>query len=220
MDAMRGWVTTYVHKGIPIALACAFALLSGGNIVLAEDQPTETQILDALTARGPARGAHEPAGGRERGNDERQFIEALLKKKPRTITIDERRRVADIASQKPSIDLEVTFEFDSAIVGPKAVPTLVTLGRALSKPKLKGTTFLIGGHTDAAGSDSYNQSLSERRAEAVKVFLAEQFELSPDQMLAIGFGRSELKNAAKPLAAENRRVQIVNIKQQATVSQK
>jgi hypothetical protein len=86
---VKGWGTTSVHKGIPIALTCALALLSGGNIVLAEDQPTETQILDALKARGPARGAHEPAGGRERGSDERQFIEALLKKKPRTITVDD-----------------------------------------------------------------------------------------------------------------------------------
>jgi outer membrane protein OmpA-like peptidoglycan-associated protein len=114
----------------------------------------------------------------------------------------------------------VTFEFDSAIVGPKAVPTLATLGRALGNPSLKGATFLIGGHTDAAGSDSYNQSLSERRAEAVKIFLAEQFKLSPDRLLAIGFGSSKLKNTAHPLAAENRRVQIVNIEQQGTVSEK
>jgi outer membrane protein OmpA-like peptidoglycan-associated protein len=96
----------------------------------------------------------------------------------------------------------------------------VTLARALGNPELKGATFLIGGHTDAAGSDSYNQSLSERRAEAVKIFLTEQFKLSPEQLLAIGFGRSQLKNTTDPLAAENRRVQIVNIEQQATVSQK
>jgi flagellar motor protein MotB len=38
--------------------------------------------------------------------------------------------------------------------------------------------------------------------------------------LAIGFGRSQLKNTTDPLAAENRRVQIVNIEQQATVGQK
>jgi outer membrane protein OmpA-like peptidoglycan-associated protein len=210
----------HAQRLTPIALACALALLAGGEVVLAEDQPTEAQILDALKARGPARGAHEPADSRGGGSDERRFIEALLKKKPRSITIDDRRRVADIASQKPSIDLEVTFEFNSATIGAQAVPTLVTLGRALGNQELKGATFLIGGHTDAAGSDGYNQSLSERRAEAVKVFLTEQFKLSPDQMLAIGFGRSELKNTADPLAAENRRVQIVNIEQQATVSQK
>jgi outer membrane protein OmpA-like peptidoglycan-associated protein len=217
---VKGCVTTYLHKGIPIALACTVTLLCGGNAVRAEDPPTEAQILDALKARGPARAAHEKVGDQERGVDERQFIEALLRKKPRTITIDDRRRVAQIASQKPGIDLEVTFEFNSAVIGPKAVPTLVTLGRALGNPRLKGASFLIGGHTDAAGSDSYNQSLSERRAEAVKTYLVEQFKLSPDQLLAIGFGMGELKNTANPLSAENRRVQIVNIQQQAAVSQK
>jgi hypothetical protein len=72
----------------------------------------------------------------------------------------------------------------------------------------------------ANGNDGYNRSLSERRAEAVKTFLTEQFRLSPEQLLAIGFGRTQLKNTANPLAAENRRVQIVNIEQQPTVSQK
>jgi hypothetical protein len=64
-----------------------------------------------------------------------------------------------------------------------------------------------------------NQSLSERRAEAIKIFLAEQFKLSPDQLLAIGFGKSQLKNTTDPFAAENRRVQIVNIEQQACNTQ-
>lgn len=216
---MNGWVAMCAQRVIPVALACALTLCAGAA-VLAEDQPTETQILDALKARGPARGAQALAGDREQSSDERGFIEALLKKKPRTITIDERRRVAEIASQKPSIDLEVTFEFNSAVIGPNAVPTLVTLARALGNPELKGATFLIGGHTDAAGNDGYNQLLSERRAEAVKIFLTEQFKLSPEQLLAIGFGRSQLKNATDPLAAENRRVQIVNIEQQATVNQR
>jgi outer membrane protein OmpA-like peptidoglycan-associated protein len=208
-----------LHKRIPIALACVLAVLSGRNVVLAEDQPTEAQILEALKAHGPARDAHDSAGDREPGSDERQFLEALRKKNLRTITIDDRRRVAEIVSRSPSIDLDVTFANNSAIIGPGAVPTLVTLGRALGRPELKGATFLIGGHTDAAGSDGYNQSLSERRAEAVKTFLAEQFKLSPDQMLAIGFGRSELKNTADPMAAENRRVQIVTIEQQACTTQ-
>jgi outer membrane protein OmpA-like peptidoglycan-associated protein len=208
---MNGWVTTYVHRGIPIALACAVALLSGSNAALAEN-PSEAQILDALKGRG-TRGAHDPAAALERDSEERRFLEELRKRNPRTITIDDRRKTAEIISQKPSIDLEVTFEYNSAIIGPKAVPTVVTLARALASPDLKGAIFLIAGHTDAAGSDGYNQSLSERRAEAVKIFLAEQFKLSPEHMLAIGFGRSQLKNTKDPLAAENRRVQIVNTEQ-------
>jgi outer membrane protein OmpA-like peptidoglycan-associated protein len=126
------------------------------------------------------------------------------------MTPGDRKVVVDIIAQRPNIDLEVTFEYNSAVISPSAVPTLVTLGSALADPELRGATFLIAGHTDAAGSDSYNQLLSEHRAEAVKFYLAQQFKLPPDHLLTIGFGRSQLKNRDNPLAAENRRVQIVN----------
>jgi outer membrane protein OmpA-like peptidoglycan-associated protein len=217
---VNGLVALYIHKRISIGLVCTLAVLYSANAVLAEDQPTEAQMLQALKAHGPTRSEHNNPADNGEGGDERRFVEALLKKKPRTITIDERRMVAEIAHQKPSIDLEVTFAHGSATIGPQAVPVLVTLGRALGNAELKGATFVIAGHTDAAGNDSYNQSLSERRAEAVKVFLITQFKLSPNRLLAVGFGRSQLKNAADPLAAENRRVQIVNVEQRAAVSQR
>jgi outer membrane protein OmpA-like peptidoglycan-associated protein len=207
---MKCGAALFVQRVIPVALVCAFALLSGGNAARAQSQPSEAQILDALKARGPARGAHESAALREQDSDERQFLEELRRKNPRTITVDDRKRVAEIASQHPSIDLEVTFDYNSAVISPQAVPVLVKLGRALASSDLKGATFLINGHTDAAGNDSYNLALSERRAEAVKLYLAQHFNLPPDQLFAVGFGRSQLKNAADPLAAENRRVQIVN----------
>ena len=217
---MNGWLAMFLHKRLSIGLACTLALLSGGNVVLAEDRPTEAQMLEALRAHGPTRAAlNDPADDQKR-SDERRFVEALRRKKPRTITIDDRRRVAEITRQKPSIDLEVTFAHGSATIDPQAVPVLVALGRTLGDSDLKGATFVIAGHTDAAGSDSYNQLLSERRAEAVKIFLTRQFKLSPDRLLAVGFGRSQLKNAANPLAPENRRVQIVNVEQKTTVSQK
>jgi outer membrane protein OmpA-like peptidoglycan-associated protein len=146
----------------------------------------------------------------ERATNERRFIEALLKKAPRTITVDDRRKVAEIVNEKPNIDLEITFEYNSAIITQQAVPTLRTLGHALANKELAGATFVIAGHTDAYGGEAYNQTLSERRAEAVKDFLAGHFNLSRDQLLAIGFGKSQLKNPTSPLAAENRRVQIVN----------
>ena len=85
------------------------------------------------------------------------------------------------------------------------------VGRALSSPELKNAMFLLAGHTDAKGGDGYNQLLSERRAESVKQWLVDNFKVSPDRLRAIGFGRTSLKNQHKPLAAENRRVQVVNM---------
>jgi len=141
--------------------------------VRADDPPTEAQMLEQLTAHETRR-VRDPARDRE----ERQFIDALLKKALSTITPEERRTVADkLLYRKPSIDLEVPFEFGSDEIGPRARALLDRLGRTLSRPELRGTIFVIAGHTDAAGGDAYNQSLSERRAGAVKTYLTEQFKL-------------------------------------------
>ena len=88
---------------------------------------------------------------------------------------------------------------------------LTTLGRALVDARLAGNAFLIAGHTDAKGSDDYNLALSEKRAEAVRQFLIDNFKIAPDKLVAKGFGRQHLKNPKLPLAGENRRVQIVNL---------
>jgi outer membrane protein OmpA-like peptidoglycan-associated protein len=70
---------------------------------------------------------------------------------------------------------------------------------------------MLGGHTDAKGSDEYNQTLSERRAETVKRFLMEKYHLPAANLVSAGYGKKGLKNAADPYAAENRRVEIVNM---------
>ena len=70
---------------------------------------------------------------------------------------------------------------------------------------------MLGGHTDASGGDAYNQGLSERRAEAVRRYLVEKFKLQIDSFVVTGFGKTQLKNPAQPLAEVNRRVQVVNL---------
>jgi outer membrane protein OmpA-like peptidoglycan-associated protein len=71
--------------------------------------------------------------------------------------------------------------------------------------------FLVAGHTDAKGSDAYNLILPDQRAKAVAGFLVENFHIDPKQLVAVGFGEEKLKNSENPLAAENRRVQVVNM---------
>jgi outer membrane protein OmpA-like peptidoglycan-associated protein len=130
--------------------------------------------------------------------------------------LGERGKIAEIAKDKPSINIEITFDYDSDVVGPKALRPLLSLGRALSNEQLKGNVFFVNGHTDARGIAEYNQNLSERRAEAMKRVLIEEFQLPADTLIAVGYGKSQLKNKAEPFAGENRRVQIVNSEQQAT----
>jgi outer membrane protein OmpA-like peptidoglycan-associated protein len=111
----------------------------------------------------------------------------------------------------PSVDLEIFFDYKSAEITPAAEAALTPLGRALSDARLAGDKFLIAGHTDAKGGAEYNLTLSRRRAEAVRQFLIDKFGIDGAKLVATGMGLKHLKNAKQPLAAENRRVQIVNL---------
>jgi outer membrane protein OmpA-like peptidoglycan-associated protein len=117
---------------------------------------------------------------------------------------------------KPQIDLEIYFDYDSAVVGAKALPALVALGNVLSKPDYRSTVFFINGFTDATGGADYNLRLSQHRAEAVRRVLIEQFGLPPDTLISTGFGKELLKIPEQPFADQNRRVQIVNTEQKAS----
>ena len=95
---------------------------------------------------------------------------------------------------------------------------LRALARALTNPDLKGSTFIVAGHTDAAGGDAYNQELSERRADSIKRYLVEKPGISATDLVTIGYGKTQLKDPADPLADLDRRVQVANTENKATAS--
>jgi len=107
-----------------------------------------------------------------------------------------------------SINIEVYFEFDSDKLTAKAKTQLKPLGEALSGMDLSDSTYLVIGHTDAKGSNEYNQKLSERRAISVRTHLIEEFPIRPSALKAIGLGETQLKKPSEPNAAVNRRVEI------------
>lgn len=129
----------------------------------------------------------------------------------RSLSAADRDQMAAIATKRPKINLEINFEYNSAKLTPTAEPQLNNLGEALTSSDLKGAVIMLGGHTDAKGSDQYNQTLSERRAETVKRFLVDKYHISADSLVAAGYGKKGLKNPNDPMAAENRRVEIVNM---------
>jgi outer membrane protein OmpA-like peptidoglycan-associated protein len=88
----------------------------------------------------------------------------------------------------------------------------------LSNSELKGSTFVVAGHTDAAGGDGYNQDLSERRADSIKRFLVDKFGIDGTDLVSVGYGKSKLKEPSQPRAEVNRRVQVVNMENKATAS--
>jgi outer membrane protein OmpA-like peptidoglycan-associated protein len=139
-------------------------------------------------------------------------------RKTRSLSSADRDQIETIAQQRPSVDVEVYFDYDSAALTPQAEPQLNNLGKALTSQDLTGSVVMLGGHTDAKGTDDYNQGLSQRRAETVKKFLVDNYHIPADTLISSGYGKRELKNAADPFAAENRRVQIVNMANNAQAS--
>lgn len=115
------------------------------------------------------------------------------------------------AAPPPSISFQIEFEFDSAELTPAAKQQLDELAEALSSTQLAPFTFQINGHTDAVGPESYNETLSSRRAESVKSYLMTQHGISAARLEARGLGERALLDAGNPDAAINRRVEIVNL---------
>lgn len=116
-------------------------------------------------------------------------------------------------SKPPSIDLYINFKYNSAELEPDALLTLKALGKALQSPELKDARIQIIGHTDATGSDAYNQRLSEQRAGAVQKLLVAIYDIDPTHVEAFGRGEAELKDSARPENGINRRVEIRNVEQ-------
>jgi outer membrane protein OmpA-like peptidoglycan-associated protein len=110
-----------------------------------------------------------------------------------------------------SVNLYVNFAYDSADLTSDARITLDRLGYALVDDRLKSFSFMIEGHTDAKGSEQYNQKLSERRAETVRQYLTAQFGIEQNRLTARGFGKLRLLDPARPEDGVNRRVQVLNL---------
>ena len=184
---------------------------------------TEDQILRALAppakkplTRGLSVGPPqaEPVVSAEEG----RFVQKIRGRPTRSLSASEREEIATIAKDKPNIDLEITFDYNSAEISAKSLPSVQALGKALTNPDLKGSTFVVAGHTDAAGSDAYNQDLSERRADSIKRYLTDKFGIAGADLVTVGYGESKLKDPSQPLAEANRRVQVVNMANKTTAS--
>ena len=111
---------------------------------------------------------------------------------------------------RASLSLQIQFDFNSARVRPESQKALSNLAQALQSSELATTKFAIEGHTDAKGRADYNQQLSQQRADAVKAFLVHE-GVQTVRLSTSGKGSTELANPADPLAAENRRVRVVNL---------
>jgi outer membrane protein OmpA-like peptidoglycan-associated protein len=186
-----------------------------------DNNVTEDQIVRALApakkplTRGLSVGPQtDPAATAE----ETKFVQTIRGRTTRSLSNTEREEIASMAKDKPNIDLEITFDYNSADISAKSLPSVQALGRALTSADLKGSTFIVAGHTDAAGGDTYNQDLSERRADSIKRYLMDKFGIAGADLVTVGYGKSKLKDPNQPMAEVNRRVQVVNMENKTTAS--
>ena len=115
-----------------------------------------------------------------------------------------------VAPAPAKVDLVINFDFNSARIQESSNPQLERLASAMKLEQLQALRFQVEGHTDAKGTAQYNQALSERRAQSVAGFLAQQ-GVAAERLKPLGKGFSELLNKNDPLSPDNRRVRISTI---------
>jgi len=198
-----------ITLGAAISMTAGLAMAGDSNV-------SADQILNALRPKPQTRGLSagtqaEPAVATAVATKDIGFVQTLRNRKTRSLSLGEREQIAEITSTKPKIDLEIQFDYNSADIRQSSVPEVQELGKALSDANLRGSTFVIAGHTDAIGTEVYNQELSERRAEAIKRYLTEKYGINGSDLVTVGYGKSKPKDANAPTDPANRRVQVVNM---------
>ena len=198
-------------------LTAGAALSMTAGLAVAGDTVSADKIVDALkpkasVSRGLSTGPQQqPPVDVAVQAKETSFVNTLRNRKTRSLSLGERQEIAELAATKPKIDLEIQFEYNSADISKNSVNAVQELGKALSDATLKGSTFVVAGHTDAIGGEAYNQDLSERRADTIKKYLTEKYGIAGSNLVTVGYGKTRPKDANTPMDPANRRVQVVNM---------
>jgi outer membrane protein OmpA-like peptidoglycan-associated protein len=207
-------MTSFVRfSAIKAMTVCAAFTMTAGLALAGDGTVPADQIIHALQPRPLTRGLSmgEPQIDQAAKTKEDTFLASVRNRRTRSLSLDEREEIASIASTKPNIDLEINFDYNSAEISKASLPAAQELGKALSNPSLKGSTFVVAGHTDGIGGETFNQDLSERRADTIKTFLVQKYGISGTDLVTVGYGKTKLKDAQNPADPLNRRVQVVNM---------
>ncbi|MFY9958164.1 OmpA family protein [Bradyrhizobium sp.] len=204
---------TSFHRFFGKAIAMSAALsMTAGLAFAADGTVSADRIISALQPKPLTRGLSTgPQADPAIKAKEIGFVKTLRNRNTRSLSLGEREEIAEIAATKPNIDLEIQFDYNSAAISKGSTQAVQELGKALSNPNLRGSTFVVAGHTDGIGGEAFNQDLSERRADTIKRYLIDQYGLAGGDLVTVGYGKTKLKDAANPADPINRRVQVVNM---------
>jgi len=148
--------------------------------------------------------------GRQMDQQERE-----LRQQMQGTGVDVQREGDTIRLQAPS---NITFDTNRAEVKSEFRPVLDQLAQSIQQ--YPNTIVRIEGHTDSTGSSSYNQTLSENRAQSVGSYLSQR-GVGSDRLQPVGFGQTRpiASNDTTEGRAQNRRVEILLVPLEEPVQQ-
>lgn len=193
----------------------ATALLFAASVASGQSagQPSVDEYICTFTDKceGAAQGAPSTSEATMEAPGSKGFrVARSPSAKPRTEARTEPRRTAAVppralGSPRRS-DLRIGFALGSDRMTADGISKARVFAAALSRPELSGKRFRIGGHTDSSGNPATNRTLSQRRAEAVATFLADQ-GVQRSRLEVRGFGSDAPLAGRRASDPANRRVE-------------
>jgi outer membrane protein OmpA-like peptidoglycan-associated protein len=205
-------------------LFCLFAAIATSKVASAEvnfgkQTPTADQVIDALTPANPEASSTEDENNANSATKTRSIDMSRLNAAPKNkgkakvnVPMAATQTRPQPESTKSALSVELIFAYNSADLTEAAKQQLKPIGEALSSGKLENLSFVVEGHTDAVGSQTYNKTLSEERAASVKQFLVSAYNLDTTRIQVVGKGKTDLLDPRNPSSEVNRRVRIIAIK--------
>jgi len=114
-----------------------------------------------------------------------------------------------VMKEKVTIDIDIRFDTDKTDIKPQYFNQLKKVADFMATyPETKA---VIEGHSDSVGPAAYNKKLSQRRADSVRMYLINNFNIDPSRISAIGFGEQKpiASNDTEEGRSQNRRIQAV-----------
>ena len=114
-----------------------------------------------------------------------------------------------VVQAAPDLRLDILFDTNKSVIKPVYQEELAKAAAFINQ--YKDSHIVIEGHTDDQASNAYNLTLSQRRADAVKNALIQQYGISSERLSAVGYGeeRPVADNTSAEGRQQNRRVMLV-----------
>lgn len=197
------------RKAVPLILASG--LLTGCAGIQKTDWPTCAAVGGVTGAALGAIESSEWAGGGALIGAGMAAAYCWVHGAEEQVAVVEETVVEETVTPEPAepvrVELDVKFDFDKSVVKEESQGDIKALADFMSQ--YPSTSTVVEGHTDSVGTDAYNQGLSERRANAVRDVLVNQYGVGGDRVSSVGYGESRpvADNSTSDGRAINRRVE-------------